>query len=63
MALYRPDRELVILVGHLLSRSDGDPPDAVGVRRVAVWETGRGEVPGAVLQGFPAPFNDPEETQ
>lgn len=54
---------LVILVSHLLSRSDGDPPDAVSVRRVAVWESGRGEVSSAVLQVFPTLFNKPQHTQ
>lgn len=59
----KTQRVLVILVSHLLSRSDRDPPDAVSVRRVAVWESGRGEVSSAVLQVFPTLFNKTEETQ
>lgn len=35
---------------HLFAWSDWDSPDTVHVRRVAVGETGRGEVPAAVLQ-------------
>lgn len=35
---------------HLFAWCDWDSPDTVHVRRVAVGETGRGEVPAAVLQ-------------
>lgn len=38
---------------YLLPWSDRDPPDAVGVRRVAIWETRCRKVSCCVLQGLP----------
>lgn len=38
---------------YLLPWSDRDPPDAVRVRRVAIWETRCRKVSCGVLQGLP----------